>query len=179
MEKRRSSERSMEVDREAAVRGGRGTATESSGAQIGMAAAAEIKTAGGGQGAREGEGLLGALKKRRVVSGQRRLEPHVVAHLCAEGRFERVRQRQRRMRMVEASEVRGDDGCARKESRWKRGQRLNGVLDEGRIWRTMATDEVSAKTSSLDDFVGASFTIGEFGNSASGSIPVDLSTGHD
>jgi hypothetical protein len=43
----------------------------------------------------------------------------------------------------------------------------------------MATDEVSAKTSSLDDFVGASFTIGEFGNSASRSVAVDLNTGHD
>jgi hypothetical protein len=59
------------------------------------------------------------LKKRRVVSGQRRLEPHVVVHLYIEGRFERVRQR--RMRMVKVSEVRGGDGCARKESRWKRG----------------------------------------------------------
>jgi hypothetical protein len=43
----------------------------------------------------------------------------------------------------------------------------------------MAADKVSAKASSLDDFVGAAFTIGEFGNSASRSVAVDLNTGND
>jgi hypothetical protein len=43
----------------------------------------------------------------------------------------------------------------------------------------MATNEISTKTSSLDNFVRAAFAIGEFSNGACGGVAVYLDPGHD
>jgi hypothetical protein len=56
---------------------------------------------------------------------------------------------------------------------------LGGVLDKRRVREAVATNKVGTETRSLDNFVRATFAIGEFGNSAGGSVAVYLDSGHD
>ena len=83
------------------------------------------------------------------------------------------------MRVVEVAEIRGVNGCARKDSRRKRRESLSGVLKQGRSGMAMTADQIGIKTRGADNFIGSTIAMREFGNNTSGGVAVDLDTGHD
>jgi hypothetical protein len=56
---------------------------------------------------------------------------------------------------------------------------LSGILEKWSIGRVVATDKISAKPGSFNDFIRPAFAIRQFSNSAGGSVAVDLNTSHD
>ena len=124
-----------------------------------------------------GVGNVAESKQRRVIGRQGRREPHVVAHLNIEGRFERIDQWG--MRVIEAAEIGRVDGFTRKESRWKRRQGLGQVFEQRRCRATVKTDKAAAQAGRFDNLVRATFAMGEFGDGSSRGVAVDLDFGHD
>jgi hypothetical protein len=85
------------------------------------------------------------------------------------------------MRVVEVAEIRGVNGCARKDSWRKRRQSLSGALEQGRSRMAVTADKTGSKISGADNFIGSgsAFATREFGNNTSGGLPVDLDMSHD
>jgi hypothetical protein len=81
--------------------------------------------------------------------------------------------------MIEVSEIRCIDRCTRKNSWWKRGQSLSGILDNGSSRITIRTDEIRSITCNFDNFVRTAPTIGKFSDSTQLCIAGNLDTGCD
>lgn len=56
---------------------------------------------------------------------------------------------------------------------------MSWVLEQRSSRVTVTTNKISTASSRTDDFIRATFAIGEFGDSTSRSIAVDLNTSHD
>ena len=78
------------------------------------------------------------LERRRVISWKRRRKPHIVTHLDMEWVAKRVDQRG--MRVIEMPEIWSVDGCAREQSRRKRGQSLSWAFEKRSSGLAVTTD---------------------------------------
>ena len=83
------------------------------------------------------------------------------------------------MRVVEVMKVGGINGGTGKQSRGKRIKGLGRIFEQWCVRTTMTADEVSTKAGGLDNFVGSTFAVRQFGDSAGGGVAVDLDSSHD
>jgi hypothetical protein len=85
----------------------------------------------------------------------------------------------RRMGVVELTDVGGVDRSAGKQGwGWSR-ESLGMITDERRIRMPMASDHVSAMLGAFDNNIGATFAITQLGNGASFGVTLNLHRGHD
>jgi hypothetical protein len=112
---------------------------------------------GKGRRGRGGVGVINIAKveQRRVISKQRRWKPRVVAHLNVKGFLKRVWEQS--MRVIEAAEIGGVIGGARKNTWRKRRQSLNGVLEHRSSGMAVTADKIGTITSGADNFIRSTF----------------------